>query len=481
MHLTLLTTDWDAAAVWLSSGFIIYFLILNCFYLWFIGMGLAHLRRYGHSAAGTDQMLLFRTSLVKPVSILVPAYNEERHIINAVRSLLALRYPQHEVVVIDDGSTDGTLRELIDTFELRPVAKVYRRQLETQEVLATYESAVHPNLVVVRKANGGKSDALNCGINISSYPYYCVLDADSVLETDALLKLMRPFVEAPDTTVAVGGIVRVANGCRVEDGRVTSVRLPRTWLPRIQSVEYLQAFLSTRVAFSRLRAVLLISGAFSLFRKSVVIEAGGYRLDTIGEDMELVVRLNRLLRGAGRPYRMCYVPDPVCWTEAPSDFGSLMRQRMRWQKGLIDSLRYNNEMLFNPRYGRLGLFAMPFYLFFELIGPVIELLGYVLLTGFLITGVLSYHWLGLYLLLAVGLGSLITIGSILLEEMSFHRYGRLRDLLGLLAAGLLYNFGFRQLCAVWRTSATIEYAWGKRRWGRIRRVGYTQAERNAPA
>ncbi len=264
---------------------------------------------------------------------------------------------------------------------------------------------------MVDKENGGKSDALNVGINISQYPYFCTMDADTILESDALLKMIRPFIEHPDSMVAVGGVIRVANNCVVDYGRVKEVNLPRNWVALAQVIEYLMSFLASRIAFAEINSVLLISGAFGMYRKSTVIEIGGYRTDTVGEDMELVVRMNRILYKQGRKYRIFYTPDPVCWTEVPSDLPSLGRQRRRWQKGLVDSLRFNGDMLFNPRYGRLGLLAMPYYLIFELAGPIIELLGYALLIVFLLAGVLSWVWALVFLALSVAFGMLFTVAD----------------------------------------------------------------------
>ena len=475
---------WTVVALWISAFYITYFIILNSIYLWFIFIGILNLRRYTHYVRIVNYNSLFKTTLAKPVSVLVPAYNEEQTIVEAVRSLLALRYPRYEIVVVDDGSTDDTLRLLIENFDLEPRAKVYQRQLETEPVRAVYESKTYPNVLVISKVNGGKGDALNCGINVSSYPYYCVLDADSLLETDALLKLLRPFLEFPNTMVAVGGIVRVANNCVVDHGKVTDVRLPTGWLARIQAVEYLQTFLSSRIAFSTMKCILLISGAFGMFRKRAVIDVGGYRTDTLGEDMELVTRLNRHFLKANMEYGMLFIPDPVCWTEVPSDFRNLHRQRSRWQKGLIDSLLFNWEMMLNPRYGRIGMFAMPYYLIFELAGPVLELFGYILIVLFWLLGVLSPSIALLFFLLAVVAGILMTVGTILLEEMSFHRYPRMRDLLVLLLAGIIYNVGYRQLNAFWRTIATFEYLTGfrgRKGWTLGRRAGFKTEVDKGPA
>lgn len=465
-------------ALWATGFFIFYFFILNGIYLAFLVSGFFCLLRYNHDNSIIGYYRLFGSRLMRPISILVPAYNEEKTIIESVNSLRLLHYPQLEIVVIDDGSTDSTLQRLKDEFQLVRVNKVVRQQLESQPVKVVYESRRFPNIVVVCKANGGKSDALNCGINYSHYPYFCTLDADTILQEDALLKMIRPFIRDPEGMVAVGGIVRVSNNCDVVKGRITKIRLPNSVIELVQVVEYLQAFLSSRLAFSSADCILLISGVFGMFRKDAVILAGGYR-KTIGEDMELVVRLHKTFRNLERPCRMKFLPDPVCWTEVPSDLGSLSVQRRRWQKGLIESMALNSVMLFNPRYGRLGMLAMPYYLVFEMVGPIIELFGYISLVVFLALNLLSVFWAWMFFLMAVGIGALISTGAILLEEISLHRYPQPRHLVGLLVGSLFYNFGFRQLNAFWKLQATLEYIFGYRSWGQIRRRGFEEEKKVA--
>lgn len=462
--------------LWLSSFFVFYFIVLTAVYVIFFTLGVANLRKYRHYVKVVDLEALLKTSLTKPVSLLVPAFNEEMHILDSVRALLTLHYPSYEVIVLNDGSTDRTLEILKEAFHLVPRSRVYQRKISTKRVLGIYESRDYPNLVVVDKENGGKSDALNVGINVSQYPFFCTMDADTLLERDALLKMIRPFIEHPESMVAVGGVVRVANNCVVDYGRVMQVDLPRGWVALAQVVEYLMSFLASRVAFAELSTVLLISGAFGMYRKSTVIEIGGYRTDTIGEDMELIVRMNRELRKKRQKYRIFFTPVPVCWTEVPTDLASLGRQRRRWQKGLVDSIRFNSEMLFNPRYGRIGMLGMPYYLIFEMIGPIVELFGYATVIVFAIIGVLSWQWMLLFLLLSMVLGFLFSVLTILVEEFSFHRYRRARDLGILLWGGFVYNFGFRQINAVWRLQATLEYVGGLRKlWGTVRRYGFRTA------
>ncbi len=284
-----------------------------------------HLR--ARSYAATEEA--FASPLTPPVSVLLPAFNEEAGIVESVRSLLALRYPEHEVIVVDDGSTDRTLARLGEAFDLAPVRKALRSDLPCAPVSATYVSRRHPELVVIAKENGGKADALNSALNAARYPYFCAIDADAMIEADALLSVAKPFLDDPNTVAATGGIVRIANGCRVEHGRVTEVRLPRSRLATFQVIEYFRAFLVGRIGWSELDSLLIISGAFGLFRRSLVVACGGYSTDTVGEDVELVVRLHRYLRERHEDYRIEFIPDPVCWTEVPEDVRTLARQRRR--------------------------------------------------------------------------------------------------------------------------------------------------------
>ncbi len=291
-----------------------------------------------------------------PVSILVPAYNEERIIVRTVRSTLSVNYPFFEVIVVNDGSTDATLDTLIRTFNLRKVDRAYRNVLKTMPVRGFYYNPDVPKLLVVDKGNSGKADSLNCGINISRSPYFCTVDADSVLEENALIKLMTPTVESTVPVVACGGVIRALNGIHLEDGAVRHIDLPRSTLAMFQIVEYLRAFLFGRVGLNAMNGILILSGAFSLFRKASVVEAGGYRVENVTEDMELIIRLHRRAIDRKTPYSVKFISDPVCWTEVPEDLKMLGRQRRRWHLGLMQSMIQNRSALFNPpvREVRMG-------------------------------------------------------------------------------------------------------------------------------
>jgi cellulose synthase/poly-beta-1,6-N-acetylglucosamine synthase-like glycosyltransferase len=421
------------------------------------------------------------SGLEPPITLVVPAYNEEATIAAALWSMLQLEYPSFEIVVVNDGSRDRTLEVLVREFDLRPFPEAYRVSLPTRPVRGIYRAARFPTLRVIDKENGGKADALNAGTNAARCPLVCVVDADSVLQRDSLQRIVRPLMEDP-TIVACGGTIRPANGCRVSEGFMERVDLPRGWLARIQVVEYLRAFLFGRMGWSPLNALLIISGAFGVFRKEALIEAGGYRTGTVGEDMELVVRLHRRHRLARKPYRIVFVPDPICWTEAPESLRVLRGQRMRWQRGLLESLAANRQLLFHPRGGAPGWLAFPVLLLFEGIAPVVELAGWALLLLATLLGGLSGWAFLAYLLAAGGMALLLSVSALLLEEMSFHLYERPRQSLTLLAAIVLENLGYRQLTTWWRLQAV--FLWLARRpgrWGAMERSASWQADRKPPA
>jgi cellulose synthase/poly-beta-1,6-N-acetylglucosamine synthase-like glycosyltransferase len=418
---------------------------------------------------------MFRSPLTLPVSLIVPAYNEGAGIVAAVQAMTALRYPRYEIVVIDDGSTDDTFERLREQFDLVEVPRVVPGEVPYRsQVLSVHVARAHPEtLTVVRKTNGGKSDALNVGINLSRHPLVCMVDADSVLDPDALLAVAKPFGDDPLRVAACGGVVRIANGCTVVGGRVVDVRMPRRWLLRVQVVEYLRAFLMGRTGWSRLGGLVVISGAFGIFRRDLVVRVGGMAYDTIGEDAELVVRLHHHLRERREDYRVIFVAEPVSWSEAPASLRVLGRQRRRWHRGIAEILRKHRGMIANPRYGRIGLIALPYYVVFELFAPFIELAALVLVPlGLWVDAVdLDFAWR--FALVAYGYGLLVSLVALVIEEVSFHRYPRWSDLWRGVLAALLENFGYRQVLAVWQVAGAAS-AWRGRQavWGSMHRQGF---------
>jgi len=407
-----------------------------------------------------------------PIALLAPAYNEAVTIAESVHSLLSLQYPSFEVIVINDGSSDGTLQVLIDSFGLRPIERHYDLPTAHKPIRGVYGSELQPRLIIVDKENGGKADALNAGINVSRAPIFCSMDADSVLEADALLRAVRPFVEDPERTVAVGGTVRIANGCRIENGRVLDIRLPRNLLALLQTVEYLRGFLMARLAWSRINTLTIISGAFGLFHRNRVIEAGGYTHGTVGEDMELVVKLHRLMRDKGLPYRVAFVPEPVCWTEVPEDLRVLGRQRARWHRGSLETFERHWDMMFQREYGRVGTVGFGYIFLVDVLGPIVEMLGYFLIPMFWLTGLLSTEYLLAFAAVTFTFGVVISVGSLALEESSLRRFPRARDLVLLTLVAILENFGYRQLNNIWRLRGVWQYLRRSQSWGTMTRKGF---------
>ena len=410
--------------------------------------------------------------MAPPITVIAPAHNEENSIRVAVRNLLELEYPELEVIVVNDGSEDGTLKEMQEEFHLRPVRAVYIPVAKSAPVRGLYRSDTDARLVVIDKEPGGsKADAVNAGLNAATSPYVCVVDADSLLERDALLRMMVPILADPKRVVAVGGIIRVLNGSEIEGGHLRRVRLPHKSIEVIQVIEYLRAFLIGREAWAQGNMLTIISGAFGMFRTDLVRAVGGYRSRAIGEDFDLVARLHRHLLEKGIDYQIRFVPDPMCWTEVPSDLKSLGRQRARWQKGLLDVLWPNRDMLFRPRYGRIGCFALPYLWLFELFAPVVEVVGIatIILAAWL--GVLSREFFLQFLVFGYAFATVISMGAVLKEEITYKRYNDWQDVARLVSYCFFEHFPYRQLHMIWRLQGFWQYLRGDLVWKPMKRKG----------
>jgi cellulose synthase/poly-beta-1,6-N-acetylglucosamine synthase-like glycosyltransferase len=462
--------------VWVFNALVLaYFVVANGFYVFLSLLAMRRMRRHVRRQRSLDLGALVDASGDLPVSLIVPAYNEAQTIVPVVRSMLTLAYATYDVVVVNDGSTDATLERLTDAFGLVRADRVPTSDVPTAPIRGVYRSREHPNVWVVDKENGGgKADALNAGLNHTRTPLVCALDADTLLEPDSLVRVVRPFLEDA-TTVAAGGVIRVANGCTISGGMVTDVRLPRSLLARFQVVEYMRAFVAARVGWDAIGGTLIISGAFGVFRRSVVADAGGFETGTVGEDMELVVRLHAHLRERRQPYRISFVPDPVAWTEAPETLRDLGGQRNRWQRGLLQVLRRHRRMFASPRYGVPGMVAFPFFVFVELLGPVVEVAGYAVFAVTMLLGWGSAAYAGAFVMLAVVLGSLISTFAVVLQELSFSRYRSNREVLWLVGLAMVESFGYRQLTLWWRLRGLISAFGGESAWGQMTRRGFGEA------
>lgn len=424
----------------------------------------------------------FASPLTPAISVLIPAHDEEAGILDTLSATLGQRYPSMEVILVDDGSTDRTFDLVAQRYRLRAFIPRATAAVEVEgEILSVHRAQTGDPLTVIRKSSvGRRSDALNAALNLARHPLVCMVDADSLLEENALLHVVRPFVEDPVGVVGVGGVIRPVNGAVTDSGVVLEPRLSGKWLVRIQAVEYLRSFLLGRTGWADVNALLIISGAFGLFRREAVLEVGGMDARSLAEDAELVVSLQEQLRRQGRPHRMVFVPEPVCWTEVPESLAVLGRQRRRWSHGLGQLLWKHRRMIGNPRFGAVGMLALPFFLLFELLGPVVEVLGLasVVLAGFL--GLLDPGTAALMVGLALAVGTLLSTATIAVEEFTFRRYHRARDVLALLLAGVLENVGFRQMHAWFRLRGLMQALTRQNPvWTAMPRTGFSAAASSA--
>lgn len=418
----------------------------------------------------TDSMLekTLNSSFYRPISLVVPAYNESATIVSSLTSQLNIDYAEFEIIVVNDGSKDDTIDVLIKHFDLIEIQKPIKLDIKHKKIKRIFLSAKHQNLIVVDKDNGGKFDAINCGINISSYPLFCVVDADSLLEKDSLLRSGALFAE-DHTLVAIGGTIRPSNGCLIKNGEVKKVSTPKTFIELVQSVEYLRSFLIGRSAWNVFSSVLIISGAFGVFRKDIVKNIGGYR-HTVGEDMDLIIRMHKYCIDTKLPYKILSLPDTICWTQMPNDWVSLSKQRTRWQRGLMDCLIHNKKMIFNPKYRAVGLLGMSYFLIVEAAGSIIEFLGYIFLIYLSIFSVIDMtHTLYLMILMVLW-SNYITLNSILFDNLLQKRYASHRDLIKLMIVGGLENFGYRQFLSYYRFVGSLTFF--KMEWGEIKRSAH---------
>jgi len=431
---------WDILVEFFFSGLYVYSVFIMAAYLILSLVSFRSVKLYLHKTKFIDYKDILNSTIAPGISIVAPAYNESATIIENIRSLLSLHYPRFEVIIVNDGSKDETLDLAIQEYNMEKVDYCINNQLTTKEVRGVYKSKdkAFNNLIVVDKANGGKSDALNCGMNVSNYNHVTCIDVDCILEQDALLKLMKPFTdETTHDIIATGGVVRVANSCVVEDGRLISVNVPENFLARTQALEYIRAFLLGRMAWSLLDGLILISGAIGVFKKDLVVECGGYDHTTVGEDMELVVRMRRYMKKNKRPYHVAYVPDPLCWTEVPESWQLLGRQRNRWTRGTIETLLKHKKMFFNPKHGLIGMLSYPYWFFFEWLAPILETLGLTILFLFVIFGLVNWSFFFLMLFLVYGFTLCFSVLSLLIEEITYHQYKKHSEVFKLLFVGLI--------------------------------------------
>jgi cellulose synthase/poly-beta-1,6-N-acetylglucosamine synthase-like glycosyltransferase len=466
---------------YINTVVLIYFAVSATVYTGLMLLSLYTVTLHSRIARQLGYGNLSDSPVTPPVTLIIPAYNEEAAIVATATSMLELNYPEKEVIVVDDGSTDHTVSRLVQHFQLQRVEMVYRGFIPAQEPLAFYLNPQIRGLLVVSKLNGGKSDALNVGINLARTPYFCTVDADSIIERDALLRLMAPVVHSNVNTIVSGGVVRIANGSTLERAEVRSVALPKAWLERCQVVEYLRTFLFGRPGWNVLNATFICSGAFCLLQREAVVLAGGFSNDTVTEDIDIIAKLHRYQKEKGWKYHMVFTTDPVCWTEAPHDLHTLAKQRRRWQLGLVQTVMRHNQMIFNPKFGTTGMLSMPFHAYVEALGCVIEALGTILLPFSLIFSSMPLGFFALILMFAIAYGTALSMTSILLADATVRRYPGYRDVMILMLYTFVENFGYRQIITFFRAHGVLQYFLGEHRWEVVKHGGFAARAQTAPA
>lgn len=459
---------------YLNIAIVIYTLLISCCFVLFVILAANALKFYIRKNSFVDYKAILSSPLAPSVSLIAPAFNEEKTIIDNIRSLMSIHYNNFEIIIVNDGSSDATMQKMIEAYALEKVDFAFFEKIPCKKVKGIYKSAnaAFKNLLVVDKENGGKADALNAGINASRHNIITCIDVDCIIEQDALLKMVKPFIEESKPVIATGGVVRIANSCSIEDGRLTQARVSASWIPRFQVVEYLRAFLIGRMAWSNMNDLLLISGALGAFDKSVVIACGGYNTHTVGEDMELVVRMRRYMEKNKRPYKVVYIPDPLCWTEAPATYKTLSRQRNRWMRGTVETLLFHRKVFFNPRFGSLGLLSFPFWVFFEWLAPLTEFGGFIYFIFLILAGYVNWSTFIILFFTVYLFSTCITFIGILFEEYTYHQYDKKTDVIKLLLTALVEPFFFHPQVVWWGVRGNIDKLRGKTKWGEMTRAGF---------
>ena len=432
------------------------------------------LRKYLRKNSYINYNTLVLSPLSPHVSIIVPAYNESKTVLDNIRTLLSLYYNNFEVILVNDGSTDDTFDLIKEVYELDKVNYYFDYKLPCERIRGIYKSKnpSYARLMVVDKNNGGKADSLNAGLNISRNSLVVSIDADSMIEPDSLLKLVKPFLEEKDKKViGTGGVIRIVNSCYVEKGFIREIRLPEKILPRLQVVEYTRAFLLGRMAWSQLNGLMLISGAIGMFDKETMIKSGGYSTKTVGEDMELLLRMRRFMAEKNSEYEVTYIPDPLCWTEVPSDLRSMRKQRTRWTRGLVESLLTHKKLFMNRKYKQLGMLGYPYWLIFEWMAPLIAFAGFLYTIILAFVGLVNWPFFILIFSFVYSLAVCLSIWAILLEEITFHKYRRKMDVMKLIGVAFIEPFIY-PIYTYFSVRGNIESLRGKKGWGKATRNGF---------
>lgn len=444
----------------INIAILCYFILLSIGYIFLLITAFPDIIHKFNEMEWGDLDKLVNNKILPPISIIVPVYNMPDLVMEAIYSLINSRYPNIEILVVNDGSTDDTLQRLIKKFDLLPTMPVVHQKIKTAKVKTHYISKIHDNLVVIDKEHSGTGDTLNVGINASHSPIFASLDADTVIEPEAIGRMIFNMLYYPHTIV-VGGAVYILNGCKVKNGELVDVRISKNLVVALQSCEYLRSFLYGRAGWNLFGGALSYAGAFTLFEREIALDIGGYMLNNYAQDAEIIVHLHAYMRQHKYPYKIHFTPTAFAWTDVPDTLKRYWRQRNNWQDGLLRSFMPYLYMLFNPRYGVVGLFSYPFYLFFEVGGALVEFTAYLMVLLSWWIGILDVPTAILFILLAWGFATFLTMANLLINFLTFNRYRRLSYVVVIFILTTLESFGFRQYLALCRTIATIKYFFRK--------------------
>lgn len=458
IHQAITVLSWIVAAYFILSNTISIVLILISW----------------HSIKQSKKILKNQKELTQHpgVTFIVPAHNEEITIVESVYSFLETKYQNIQVVVIDDGSSDHTSQNLINEFEMIPASIKRHSQLSPSKNHTIFKSTIYSNLLLVKRLNGGKAAAINLGLDYANTPYVCTVDADTIVEKDALTKAIRPFLLHKDSLLGVAGTLRIANGARLLHRGSVEGHLGGSNLVLFQVLEYIRAFYIGRIGWDHFDGTTLLSGAFSVFKREPLVEIGGFDPTSITEDLEVTIRLRNHFGNSRKGPRFKVIGEPVAWTQAPETLGDLRRQRIRWQRGLVSVLRNNWKLFLNPRYGVVGLFAIPYMVLFEWLGPFFEVAGYAVVLLGLYHQVILFDIFLSFFFGGLAYSILLTLLSIHVEESNYARHPNFkRDWTMFLFAAIFDNIGYRQLLSLLRLQAMIEILYKPARWGTHERKG----------
>jgi cellulose synthase/poly-beta-1,6-N-acetylglucosamine synthase-like glycosyltransferase len=445
-------------------------------------LSLTAVRRFNKLDGHIDYTLLLNSQHTPGISVIAPAFNEALTIIENVHSLLNLNYPNYEVIIVNDGSTDDSLEKMIAEFDLAEVDFAYNERLKTKPVKRIFRSTntAYSKLLVVDKINGkAKADASNAGINVSSFDYFLCTDVDSILDRNTIMKLIKPVMdESQKRVIAIGATLRMANSCIIEQGYMQRVVVPKQLLPRFQEIEYIRSFVMGKMGWSVINCVPNVSGGLGLFDKEIAINAGGYDPLSFGEDMELVIRMMTYCVNYQIDYAIRYIPITLCWTEGPATLKVYGRQRSRWARGLAQLMFAHRKLIFNPRYGRLGLIVMPYNFIFELMAPIVEALGIIYYIVIIILNAINWEYAWVLLVFVYTYAVMISTLSILWDQLTYHTYKTWREILTLCVTAFFEMVAYHPLIVFYSIKGYFNFiANRKHSWGNMQRQGFGQASR----